>query len=155
VTSEDVIFPAFAAAYAVPAFVWPVTLGALLSEIAVFRFRERRPRFVTTSVAVLLANVLSWLVGLVLTSLLPDGFVSTVRSTGVSMAAPGPLWPTYAAASWPLAWVLSCAIEYGALFPLRVRLGFTRLLGTVVLANVTSYAVLLLALWALSLGRGV
>src|SRR5258705_9064175 len=108
----DIIFPGFAAAYVISIFLLPATLLAIASEVLVFRIREAQVTLGPTILLVVLANVVSWLVGMGITSYLPSGLVPTVLPSGVTSIKPGPMWSTYSYASWLLAWVLSCAIEY-------------------------------------------
>jgi len=137
----DIIFPAFAGAYIISIFLLPVTLLAIASEVVVFRIRESQVPLGQTVLLVVVANVVSWLVGIAATWYLPSGLIPTVLPNGITTVEQGPLWSTYSYASFPVAWFLSCVIEYGVLYPMRRWAGFSRLFGTVVLANVVSYPV--------------
>jgi hypothetical protein len=142
VVLADFVFPAFAAAYGISLAVWPAGLLALASEVVVFRLRERRARLVPTILVVVAANFVSAYAGVMVAFVLPNS-VAVLRTDGqppVSM--PGPSWRAYACASFLVAYVLSCVIEYGVMHPLRRRIGFVRLRGTVVVANAASYGIL-------------
>ena len=140
-TIADVIFPGFASAYVIPFLILPATLMAIASEVVVFRIREPQAPRGPAVLLVIVANLLSWLVGMAITWYLPSGLIPAIESSGLSRIKPGPMWTTYSIASWILAWILTCAIEFGVLFSVRRWVGFTRLFGTVILANLISYPV--------------
>ena len=137
----DIIFPAFAGAYILSVFLLPVTALAIASEVVVFRFRESHVAFDKTVLLVVVANLVSWLVGIAATWYLPSGLIPIVLPNGGASVERGPLWSTYSYASFLVAWFLSCVIEYGVLYPVRRWAGFSRLFSTVVLANLVSYPV--------------
>lgn len=139
-SEANVIIPAFSGAYALQLFLWPATIIAMVLEIAVFRFRERAAGLAATIASVLLANVVSWLVGITAVSVLPSALVPAPYDPDILRG--DPMYNLYAVLSFPLACIISSIIEWTVLYPVRRRLRFTRLLGTIVAANVASYAFL-------------
>ena len=142
VTLADVIFPAFAAGYALSAFVPLGGLLALASEVVVFRLRERGARLGPTIIWVVVANLASWIVGFAAVCFLPSGLIQSPLPSGRTILQPGPRFDTYAYVGFFVDYLFSCVIEFSVLYPVRIRVGFSRLLSTVVLANVVSYVIL-------------
>lgn len=137
----NIIFPAPSTAY-VSSLLLPLAgMIALASECAIYaRFSARPLRPVL--IATIAANVFSWLVGLQLSRLLPSGLVPRLVEPGLTYLDRGPDWFRYAWLSYPAACVMSFALEFAALYPVRKRLRIRRLASAAALANAASYAIL-------------
>lgn len=131
--SANVIFPAFAAPYVVTVFVPLLVLAVVLTETLVLYFRERSAGFGNALLWVSLANIASWVVGVVLSAtLLPSGLVA---------GNPGPLFETLMWIAIPVALVLSVLIEAGVLLLLARKHIARSPWITMAIANVASYLI--------------
>jgi len=140
----NIIFPAPSAAYVVSIFLPFLAIWTLGSEVGVFWLLQQQSRGKGLVAAVIAANIVSWLCGLVLTSskLFPSGLV-----TGQGhILTQGPDWHRLAYLSFGLAFGISSALEYGALLFVAGRLKLRRLLWTVVAANAVSYSGIVLCM---------
>lgn len=141
----NVIFPAPSAAYISTIFFPIAAILALAAEILVFR-RTQGPVLSTWRIAavVLSLNVLSWILGLAISLLLPSGSGPHPTPSGVSIVQPGPYWNILALASYPFACLLSTLLEYLGLRVFNSFSGvpFQKPLRCVALANLLSYVVL-------------
>jgi hypothetical protein len=137
----DVIFPAFTAPYFSELFFPIAALCAIASEVAVYRFHNRKMPLFRISWRVVYANLVSWLVGVLIGGVLPSGLVSDPRH---HILTTGPMWTLMALCGFLVACLLSIGIEYAALRPFQKR-GFPldALGKCAVQSNVVSYLVLL------------
>lgn len=144
----NVIFPAPSAAYISSLFFSLATILAMLAEILVFYHMQGKAlSFSKIAQVVLSLNLLSWLLGLVFTSLLlPSALVSLPTEQGPRILQPGPYWSITAIASFPLACLVSILLEYLGLRLIFSKLPLRHPLRSVVLANLASYVVLALVL---------
>ena len=151
----NVIFPAFTAPY-MPAFLFPPVVLAVLSiEAAVFRRLNRTHAWGGIVGTVLFINGVSGIVGFMLAGILPSGLEPVVLGKGANRFTtlqPGPRFGTYAVLGTLLAFLLSILFEWGLLRVSRWGMQFDRPFATVALANVASYATLILAglVWVLA-----
>ncbi|MFO1522459.1 MAG: hypothetical protein U1G05_10540 [Kiritimatiellia bacterium] len=150
----NVIFPAFTAPY-MPAFLFPpVVLAVLLIEAAVFRRLNRTHAWGGIVGTVLYINGVSGIVGFMLAGMLPSGLEPVILGEGANQFTtfrPGPRFETYAVLGILLAFLLSILFEWGLLRVSKWGRQFDRPFATVALANVASYATLILAglVWGL------
>ncbi len=142
----DIIMPVFCTPYFLP-FALPLAgLAVLATEVAVFKLLNRHLGFGTIIAVVILANVVSTIVGFVIAACLPSGYVTRVVEPGdyrTSPFVPVPLFDTYLYLSFFVAFILSVIIEYpivrGCLGLAKINRPFV----TVLLANVASYVALI------------
>jgi hypothetical protein len=140
----DVIFPVFWAPYLV--WFFPLATGlAVLSEIIVFKLRYRSASVFRIAIVAIIANIVSWVVGGVLTGILPTSLtpkiVDIVRDHD-SLTSPGQWYGIYIFCSFVGALILSVVIEYGVWRAFRLFIPLDRLFVTCAIANVTSYIIL-------------
>jgi hypothetical protein len=142
----NVIFPAPSAAYVATIFFPLSGVLALAAEFAVFAHFQcgvmSRFRILGLVVGV---NLVSWLVGLVLSFFLPSGLVPKLADAGDRrnyITTQGPHWGTLAILSFFWACLLSFGLEYAALRLLRRLLRLRNVALCVGLANVASYCVI-------------
>ena len=137
----NTIFPAPSTAYLASIFLPLAGLTMLVAECAVYkRFSAQSLRWIV--LATIVANVGSWIAGVVLTEMLPSGYVSQLTESGDRILARGPNWSLYVYLSYPLACLLSIVLELGLFYPLRKRLRIRRPVAAVTLANIASYTLL-------------
>jgi hypothetical protein len=142
----NVIVPAPSAAYVAGVFFPLAGLAALGAEWMVFcRYQAGLVSPGRTFTSVVCANVVSWVVGIVASGMLPSGLVPSLvgdPEKGLTIIGPGPSWDAWAIASFFIACALSILIEY--LFPLLMSCWFPwrSLAACTVAANVASYLVL-------------
>jgi hypothetical protein len=126
----DVIFPAAAIAYVESLFVPLSAVLALATEFAVYAYFQRKiislPRLFGVVFGV---NIFSWLVGALLSCLVPDRFIPHLP--GVTDLG-----------SFAWACIMSTALEYSVLWIFSRRLAFRKLGLCVILANIAGYVVI-------------
>lgn len=138
----DVIFPAPSAVYFSTFFIPLATILALATEFFVFVRMQQGVTSAGKLFGVVLAiNIMSWIVGLLISGFLPTGLIPTLVSDGVSIIQPGPRWSTLAFLSFPFACIVSTLVEYFGLL-LFPRLSFRSPFRTAAIANGASYIVL-------------
>ncbi len=141
----DVIFPAFAAPY-LARLTLPAGISAIVAEIAVFCVFNRHLTLRKIFFVVMLANVVSGVIGFILAFVLPDGLVPTVGGRPWQSVEAGPQFGTYVILSFFVAFVLSVIIEYAVVRLCVIYARVDKPLVTVSLTNVVSY-VTLAGLW--------
>ncbi len=141
VVFANVIFSAFTGAYAAPLLFPLAVASALVIEGIVLKILNRRCSIATAAFLVIGSNLISWLCGVGLTSLLPSGLTRDARGIMTS----GPDFSRYFIYSFVIAFALSAAIEGAVYFYFRKRCHLTRPWTTSVLGNFLSYA----AIWIL------
>jgi hypothetical protein len=142
----DVILPVFCVPYCLP-FVLPLAgFGVLAAEVVAFKLLNRHLGIGTIVGVVILANVVSTIVGFLIAGIaLPSGYVWNVVETGdrpTRAFERGQLFDTYLYLSFFVAFVLSVVIEYPIVRACAGWAKVDRPLMTVVLANVASYITL-------------
>jgi hypothetical protein len=146
----DVIIPAFSAPYVAP-LLFPVAgILAITSEVLIFWLLNRQLGVGKIIPLVVLANVVSTVVGFLLTAVLPSGWVPTVidrEGNQIHTFQPGPYFTTYLILAFVIAFVLSVAIEYGVVRLAARSMKVIKPFLTVTLANLASYIVLILVAW--------
>ena len=144
----NIILPAFSTPWLF-ALGFPIAaLVVIVIELLVFKALNQSAPLWKLLLLVLAVNVVSTIMGFVLTAFLPSGYeVMTVTGENGeqdSSFEPGPRYVTYAFISFPVALVLSVLVEYGMVWTIAVdwRHQLRRMFKTVALANVASYTVL-------------
>ena len=143
----NVIFPAFSATYFLHLLFPIVGISAILAEVFVFRRRYQALTFFGALIPVLVANVISWIFGVVLSAILPSGLVPKIVKSGdqgVSILSRGPDFGVLVAAAFGLAFVLSILIEYPVWKFLFRKDPLPNLFRTTCIAHVASYSALIL-----------
>jgi hypothetical protein len=147
----DVIFPAFAAPYFSPLLLPIAGAAAIGTELFVFWRYNREVPFGRILSRVILANLVSWFVGVIIAFLLPSGLgTRPVPSRGgqISIVTTGPHWNTLAIIAFFLACALSILIEYFVLRRFQTReFPFHTLGASTAYANIFGYVALALAVW--------
>lgn len=131
----NVIFPAFAAPYVLGMFFPVAPAAALVSEAVVFRILNKHLSWWRIAAIVLVINFASTVVGVVIACLLPSGLGE--RGEG------GPLFPVYMVLGFVVALVVSVWVEWRLLCARLHVVWVPHPFKTAAIANVTSYAVLL------------
>jgi branched-subunit amino acid ABC-type transport system permease component len=143
----NVIFPAFSTPYFLH-LLFPIAgIAAILAEVFVFRRRYQTFTIFGALSPVLVANVISWIFGIVLSLILPSGLVPKIVKSGdqeVSILSRGPDFGVLVAAAFGVAFVLSIVIEYPVWKFLTRKDPLPNLLRTTCIAHVASYSVLIL-----------
>ena len=145
----NVIFPAFSAPYFSQLFFPVAGIAAILTEVFVFRKVYSSLSFYKTLGFVLIANIVSWIAGIILSNFLPSGLAPRVIQAGekeVSILGRGDDFGTLVIVAFFVALVLSILIEYPVWRFFGRKLDFPRLLRTVCIAHVASYTVLVITL---------
>jgi Ca2+/Na+ antiporter len=141
----DVIFPAFYFPYFV-AVAYPLSgLAALATEIFIFRRFYPSAKLSWLIAVVVGANVASSLLGIGIASVLPSG-LNSAWVQGRGGPARGLNWSRLALISWFVALILSILVEYFVLLVVTRRKPLPRLARAVAIANIASYAVLVVVL---------
>jgi len=131
--SANVIFPAFAAPYLMPALTPWLIMAVIAIETAVLLYRERHLQLGGAFFLTLLTNAVSWFAGVVLAyTVFPSGIVA-------GSPRPGPDFGMLLWFAFPVALVLSILIETGVLRLLMRWLTLRPPLRTMIIANVASY----------------
>ena len=140
----NVIFPAFAPPYFSPIIMPAAGLAALGSEW--FCYREFSKNSNRPGLGeIMLANAVSWLVGVFLIALLPDGIIHRPAGDGGTVIpSKGPHFAELVVAAFGAAWLLSIIIEFGVLSWTTRRNRIRGLLSASAIANTTSYVLLAL-----------
>jgi hypothetical protein len=139
----NIIFPAPSAVYVSTFFIPLATIFALATEFFVFTRTQRGVAPNGKLLGVVLAiNLLSWIIGLLISFLFPTELVPKLTPSGVSIIQPGPHWSLMAILSFPFACVVSAAIEYLGLRFIFRRTPFRAPIRTISIANFASYIVL-------------
>ena len=137
----DVVFPAPSAAYFLNLFFPLSAIAALATELGVYVYFQRgRVSFPKLFGVVLGVNIYSWLVGVLVSTLIP-GLIPQLSGVGLpggAFAIIGLLW----------ACLLSTALEYHILWSFRKELVLRRLGVCVATANFFGYIALGLVVWA-------
>ncbi len=142
----DVLFPAFFFPYFAQATYPLAALAALSTECLVFALLNRRSPRVRLFPVVVVANLASSLAGVAIAAFLSDGLrLGLTRSTGPGN---GGSWTPLAISAWLVAFAVSIVLEYVAVRAMTRRAPLRRTGLAVVLANVSSYFVLLVAFQA-------
>jgi hypothetical protein len=130
----DVVFPAAAGAYVANMFVPLSAVLALATEYGVYIYFQRGIISLWRLFGIVLGvNIFSWLVGAVLSCLIPDHFVPQLPAIYDLVAL---VWACF----------LSTVLEYLPLWFFRKRLAFRKLGLCVILANLAGYIVIAIIL---------
>lgn len=147
----DIIFPAPSAAYVSSWFIPVSAILGLGTELTVYAYFQRGIISLLRLFGVVIAvNVFSWVVGLLLSFLLPSFLVPQLKRFGeheFTTIAPGPHWGVVAVLSFAWACLVSILLEYVALWLFRRRLGFRSLGFCVTVANIAGYIVIGFTVW--------
>lgn len=142
----NVIFPAPSAVYIANIFFPLSAVLALAAEFAVFLYSQRgiisKPRLLG---AVVVVNLFSWVVGLLLSLVVPSGLVPKLVGDAehpMHIITEGTYWTPVAIAGFFWACLVSFGLEYGALRWLGRKPPFQRLGLCVGVANVVSYCMI-------------
>lgn len=143
----DVLFPAFTAPYVAMVFFPYLAVAVLISEVAVYRAFNRSVGYGPLLRIAFVSNVVSSVVGCLIAAFLPSGLVRKPIGDH-HIITTGPYWDIYAVAGFIVALGLSIWIEYAVIrrrFPQALRQ--ENLLRCVAVANVASYAILLVLMF--------
>ena len=146
--TADVIFPAFTTPYFSP-LLFPIAgIAAIGTEWFCYRrFSTDRqyPKFGD----IVLADLVSWFAGIVITFFLPSGLVEKAvpGAGGHGTMTTGPHFTVYAIAGFFLACVLSIIIEFWSLRISMDKRPVARLFRLSAIANTAGYIVLGLVVW--------
>ena len=141
-TIADVIFPAFYAPYVIQLLVPVAAIAALASEVAFYRWWSKDQRLGRLIVVVVIANVLSSIIGMVIAYFLPNGYNPAFPSHSTGPWH-GPEWDQLAEIAWVVAFLVSILVEWPVLVLFRRFIRIPRTFTAAVFANATSYVVLL------------
>jgi len=145
-----VIFPAITAPFVVPILVPPSVFFALASEVAVYQLLNRELGLNRSLLLVMVANIVSWCVGigiagLIPTSLFPSG-LTTQSPPGVTVT--GSDFDKLVLIAYLAAYILSILIEYAVLrLAIKHKFPIKKPLLTALIANTVSYILLLIIVW--------
>jgi hypothetical protein len=143
-TVADVIFPAFFYPY-VAQLMYPLSALAMVSaEYLAYRLLNREQSGARLLALVLVANMVSSVVGIAIAAGLPSGLNSQFAKTGVGPAR-SVVWNRLAGLSWLVALAVSIAVEYPIVVAFTRARPFRRPILSVSTANVASYAALFAA----------
>jgi len=146
----NVIFPAFSAPYFSQLFFPVAGIAAILTEVFIFRKVYGSLSFSRTLGIVLIANIVSWVAGIVLSNFLPSGLAPRVIQAGeneVSILARGDNFGTLVIAAFFIAFILSILVEYPVWRFFGRKINLPRLFRTVCIAHVASYTVLIITVF--------
>ncbi len=145
----NVIFPAFSAPY-FSQLLFPIAgIAAILTEVFVFRKVYSSLEFFKTLGFVVIANIASWIFGIVLSHFLPSGLAPKIVQAGgqeVSVLSRGDNFGSLVIAAFVLAFILSILIEYPVWRSLGRKMDLPKLFRTTCIAHVASYTVLIITL---------
>ena len=149
----NIIFPAFRIPY-FSAMIFPVaTITALVAEVIVFGLINSNMSWLSIMKIVLLINIASAIVGFAVAGAFPSGWEPAVRGEGENQRQTlqhGPKFGMYVVLGYVLAFILSVLIEWAIVRALRRIAPLKRPFVTVGLANVASYAALIIVSMAWS-----
>jgi len=147
----DIIFPAPSAAYIASWFIPLSVVLAMGTEFAVYIYFQRSkitlPRLFSIVIG---TNLFSWIVGLLLSLLLPSFLAPKLVGDAkhqFTTIAPGPHWGEVAVLSFVWACFISILLEYFALWIFRKKLTFNSLGLCVTVANIAGYIVIGATVW--------
>jgi len=140
----DVIFPAFSAPYLSLLFFPIAALLAISSEIFTFKCRYKSLPLSRTVWITLVANFVSWMIGLLLSLVLPSGLVPKIMRSGFKTIAPGPHFQVFVICGFIVAFILSIVIEYFVWKRLSKKSPLPSLSVTSFIAHIASYGILIL-----------
>ena len=143
---SNVIFPAFSAPY-ISFILFPVaSILAFVTEIIIFRKRYLGLATRQVVLTALLANIISWIAGVLLSSILPSGLVPKIVDEGekkASIISAGPNFESLVFTAFAVAFLLSILIEYAVWRWIHREPKLPKLFVSTVLAHVGSYMVLI------------
>ena len=142
----DVIFPAFSAPYFAPIFFPVAGIAAIGTEWLCYRLLSKQMNRPTLW-DVIFVNLVSWLVGIILSFFLPSGLISKPIRGGHSVAVQGPHFTAYAIIAFPVACILSIVIEFEALRRRKRDWAAVDLFRLSAIANTSGYVVLFFLVW--------
>ncbi len=143
--SSNVIFPAFAAPYVSVLFL-PLALAAVLViETALYKYLDKSLSIPVAILLVIVANTISWFVGMAIALVLPDGLA--VNEKG--MLVTGHDFSLYAKLAFGVAYILSVAIEAAVLKVISMKIALVSPVKISLLSNTASYFVLSVTVWVL------
>lgn len=144
----DVIFPAFSTPYFSPLFFPVAGIAAIGTEWFCYRrfsSNEDHPSLGE----IILANLASWLAGIIISCCLPSGLIQkpSPGGGGHTHIAAGPHFATYAVIAFFVACFLSVIIEFWYLRWITRPHPIDRLFRLSAIANVAGYVVLGVLVW--------
>jgi len=142
-TVADVIFPAFFVPYVAQIFFPFAAVAALTAEVLFYRWWSKNMHLGRLIVVVLVANVVSSVIGMIVASFLPTGYNPAFRA-GQHVPWHAPEWFDYATLAWLVAFIISVLVEWPVVMLLRRVVAIQRTFIAVLFANAASYLVLLL-----------
>jgi len=146
-TISDVIFPAFSAPYFSP-LLFPVAgVAAIGTEWLCYRLFSTN-RGYPNIIKIILANLVSWCVGIVIAFCLPSGLITEFSPEGkYPHLEPGPYFTAYVIVAFFFACVLSIIIEYLYLRWSTRKHSVDHLFRLSAIANTAGYLVLIVIVW--------
>ena len=151
-TIANVIIPAFSVPYTA-ALLFPVAgISVLIAESVVFKLTNKNISWWKLSSLVLGMNIVSTIIGFIISAFLPDGLEPQNMGSGeheVWISQPGEHWTTLMLIAFPVAYVLSILLEFGVVRIVK-RVPIDKPFRTVTLANTLSYVLLITVsyIWA-------
>jgi hypothetical protein len=140
-TLADVIFPAFYTPYIAQIFYPIAAITGLGAEVVFYRWWSKDDRLGRIILVVVVANVSSSAVGMLIAAYLPNGYNPGRGRWN------GPAWRELATVAWVVAFVVSVLIEWPLVLLFRRFLRIRRTFLAVLLANASTYVVLLIVLF--------
>lgn len=144
----DVIFPAFTTPY-VSTLLFPVAgISAIGTEWFCYRHFSSDEHYPNLW-DIILANLVSWFIGIVITAFLPSGLIDKVLpgGGGHTIVAAGPHFTTFAVTAFFIACILSIIIEFWSLRWSTRKRSVERLFRLSAIANTAGYLVLGVIVW--------
>ena len=142
----NVIFPAFTAPYVSYLFFPMAATAAILSEIVVFKLRYHELSLIRATGVTLIANLVSWIAGVILGFLLPSGLIPKVVGSGnqqFTTITQGPHFDSLMWIGFAVAFLLSVLIEFYIWKIFQRKSPLPKLLTTTTTAHIVSYALLI------------
>lgn len=135
------ILPAPMVSYFLTGFLPAATIGVIVIEYLVFRYFQRQAitRLKTIAIVIWL-NIISWVGGMILMAILPDGILYVLNEDGSGYSTSGPNWDLMARLSFPIQCILSMILEFAGAFLTCRAIPFRRIEICIIMANLLSYA---------------
>lgn len=144
-TIANVIIPAFSVPYAAALLLPVAGISVLIAESVVFKLANKNISWWKLSFLALGMNIVSTIVGFIISAFLPDGLEPKLMGSGengVWISQPGENWMTLMYIAFPVAYALSILIELCVVKIIK-RVSIEKPFRTVAIANTVSYVLLI------------
>jgi hypothetical protein len=148
ILEANVIFPAFSAPYLLTLFP-VIIIGVFSVETFIYYKLNKKVSIYKSLLAVSIVNIVSWLIGVLITSFLPSGLIPHIEH---GYTTQGNMFDTYMLLSFPIAYILSILIEGFILKVLYKKIPLENPMKLSFYANSITYAILYPFAIALILG---